>query len=92
MIPVEHSCPLGHTCEEIRDGKISRCRWYTLVMGVNPQTNEEINRWDCAISWLPIMLVEINRGGRSQAAAIESFRNEVVERQDAIPLQLKLLG
>lgn len=92
MIPVELSCPLGHKCEEVKNDKVHRCRWYTLVTGANPQTGEEINQWDCAIAWLPLLMVDLSRGSRSQAAAIESFRNEVVERQDAIPIQLRLLG
>lgn len=73
------TCPLGHTCEDARDGKLYRCRWYVLVRGQHPQTNELVDRWDCAIAWGPVLQVEVARQGRGQQAAIESFRNEVVK-------------
>ena len=50
-IPVTLNCPLGHSCETLRDGAIQRCRWYTEIQGLNPQTGESIHRWDCAMTW-----------------------------------------
>ncbi len=34
--------------------------------------------------WLPVLLVENARHTRGAQAAVESMRNEVVERQDAL--------
>lgn len=72
------SCPLGSKCEEIRDNKIHRCAWYTQLAGTNPATGEQVNERGCAITWLPILLVENSKQQRSTSAAVESFRNEVV--------------
>lgn len=81
-LEVELTCPLGSKCEEARDGKIYRCAWFTELAGQNPQTGEEINERGCAMSWVPILLVENSRQNKSTTAAVESFRNEVVEAQD----------
>lgn len=81
-IEVVPTCPLGHTCEEVRDGKIYRCRWYVQVAGENPQTGEKVDTWDCAIAWGPVLAVEQARTNRGQTAALESFRNEMVAGQD----------
>jgi hypothetical protein len=69
------TCPLGHTCEDARDGKLYRCRWYVLVQGKHPATDEIVDRWDCAIAWMPVLSVEVARTARGTQAAVESFRN-----------------
>lgn len=48
-------------------------------MGKNPNTGEEINRFDCAVSWLPMLLIEGSQQTRQAGSAIESFRNEMVK-------------
>ena len=85
-IPVEYSCPLGSTCEEVKDGAdgkpvIVRCAWYTKIVGKNPQSEEEIEDWACAMSWMPMIMVEMTQTNRGQTAALESFRNETVKSQ-----------
>ena len=66
-------CPLWKSaCKE------HGCRWYIQVQGNNPNTGEQINRWDCAISWLPVLLIENSQQQRQTGAAVESFRNEMV--------------
>ena len=73
------SCPLGHACERVIEGKMDRCRWYTHVQGMNPQTGEQTDQWDCAIAWLPILTIEMSRTNRGQTQAIEFLRNQVAE-------------
>ena len=46
---------------------------------MNPNTGEQMNRWDCAISWLPTLLIENSQQQRHTGAAVESFRNEMVK-------------
>lgn len=77
------TCPLGHTCESAHDGYIERCAWFTLIKGKDPQSEKIIDEWACAIQWLPLLNVEMSQTNRGQTAAIESFRNETVKRQDA---------
>jgi hypothetical protein len=83
MVEVVCSCPLGHTCEEARDGKIHRCAWYTHIVGANPQTGNQVDEFRCAMGWLPTLLIEVSRVGRGQVAATESFRNEMVSEKKA---------
>ncbi len=55
-----------------------KCAWYTCVRGTNPNTGQEVDEWNCAISWMPMMAVEIAQKSNQTGAAVESFRNEVV--------------
>jgi hypothetical protein len=73
------TCPLGAKCEEIKDGAIHRCAWYTKLAGTNPNTGETVDEHGCAIAWLPMLLVENSMQQRSTSAAVESFRNEMTD-------------
>lgn len=73
------SCPLGHKCEEAKDGKIHRCAWFVQLAGQNPQTGEVMDEKGCAMAWMPVLLVENARVTRGTSAAVESFRNEMVK-------------
>ena len=82
-LPIRLSCPLGHKCEEAIDGAISRCAWFTKLSGKNPNNGEIIDEYGCAMSWLPVLLIENAQQSRSTSAAIESFRNEMVTTNKA---------
>ena len=58
------------------------CQLYTQLQGTNPNSGQPIDEWGCAVAWLPILLIEGAKETRQGAAAIESFRNEVVKQQD----------
>lgn len=60
------------------------CPWWTQVRGKHPQSESEIDQWACAISFLPMLLVENAQRTRETGAAVESFRNEVARTQQAI--------
>jgi len=81
-LEIESTCPLGNKCEEITDGKIHRCAWYTKVIGKNPQSEEEIEDWACSMSWMPMLMIEMSQTNRGQTSALESFRNETVKGQE----------
>lgn len=69
----------GNYCPLIKKDCIGlKCSWYTHVRGMNPNTGEEVDEWSCAITWLPMMLIENSQQQRSTSAAVESFRNEMV--------------
>ena len=57
------------------------CRFYTHVVGSNPQTGGQIDTWDCAIAWIPILMIENSNEQRKTAASVQSFRNEMVKQQ-----------
>lgn len=87
------TCPLGSKCEEIKDGAIHRCAWFTTLQGTNPQTGESVDERGCAMAWLPVLLVENSRNVMSTSAAVESFRNEMVKgNQASNTLLLALAG
>jgi hypothetical protein len=58
------------------------CPWWKLVRGRDVNTGQQVDQWDCAISFGPMLLIEMAAQARSGAAATESFRNEVVERAE----------
>ncbi|MBR7777376.1 hypothetical protein [Undibacterium rugosum] len=72
------TCPLGHKCQDVRDGAIQQCSWFTKLAGKNPSTGESVDEHGCAITWLPVLLIENSQQQRGTAAAVESFRNEMV--------------
>ena len=73
-----------------------KCPWWTQLRGKNPNTGADVDEWGCAVSWLPIMLVENSQQTRQAGAAIESFRNEMVRANEAtivaMGLTPKLIG
>ena len=70
----EHWCPLiGEECMKLK------CEWFTEIRGTNPQTGKEVDEWGCAVTWLPMLLIENSQQQRQTGAAVESFRNETVK-------------
>ena len=61
------------------------CLWFVQLRGTHPQTGEPIDEHDCAMRWLPVLLIENAKEVRQGAAATESFRNAVVRAQQRIP-------
>lgn len=78
MIETIVTCPLGHTCQKVVDGHIERCAWYVKMQGSDPSTGQEVNKDECGLVAIPMLLVEVARQTRSTTAATESFRNEMV--------------
>lgn len=56
-----------------------KCAWYINIQGSNPNTGEQLNTWDCSIAWIPVMQIETSQKANQAAAAVESFRNEMVD-------------
>jgi hypothetical protein len=80
QIPEGVYCPLWRReCRKV----CPTCRWWKLVRGRDPNTGLDVDNYDCAISFMPVLQIETAMVGRSAAAATESFRNEVVARADA---------
>ena len=70
-------CPLiQKKCKE------HKCKFYVQIVGKVPNTVEDISQFDCAISWLPMLLIEGTQQTRQSGAAIESFRNEMVRMNE----------
>ena len=58
------------------------CAWYTRVQGYDVNTGNQVDSYECAISWLPMLLIENSGQQRSTGAAVESFRNEMVKSNE----------
>lgn len=56
-----------------------KCPWWTRVIGKNPQSEELIDDWRCAVALLPMLLVENSQQQRATGAAVETLRNGIVE-------------
>jgi hypothetical protein len=52
------------------------CSWFTQIRGTNPNTGKEVDEWGCAVTWLPMLMIENSQQQRQTGAAVESFRNE----------------
>ena len=57
-----------------------KCSWFTQIRGTHPQTGQEIDEWGCAVTWIPTLLIENSQQQRQSGAAVESFRNETLNR------------
>ena len=86
------TCPLGSKCEEIKDGAIHKCAWYIKLAGTNPTTGETLDEQGCAMSWMPMLLIENSQQQRSTGAAVESFRNETMQANQANRSQQHMLN
>ena len=76
-------CPLiQKTCVE------QKCAWYIKLAGTNKNTGLSVDEWGCAVSWMPMLLIENANEARQMGAAIESLRNENVRGQDATRLAM----
>ena len=81
-------CPImqGECVEDgaIRDGELVACNFWTNVQGQNPQTGEAVNQGGCAITWIPMLLIENTKVNRETGAAVESMRNKNVTTAEQI--------
>jgi len=87
---IEHGiyCPLlKKDCVKLQ------CAWFVKLRGANPNTGELIDEYDCAVKWLPTLLIENSQQTRQAGAAIESFRNEMVKaNRDLVQIQIDNQG
>lgn len=73
----------GKFCPLIKKDCVGiQCSWMTQIRGINPNTGAEIDDWGCAITWMPILMIENSQQQRQTGAAVESFRNEMVKASD----------
>jgi hypothetical protein len=80
-------CPLtGDDCMK------HECEWYIHVIGSNPQSGEQIDKFGCSMSFIPMLLIENSQQQRETGAAVESFRNEMVDQNQQLLTASNLLG
>lgn len=79
QLEVKNNCPLNNfePCKQLD------CAWFIQLRGQNPNTGQEIDKWGCSITFLPMLMVENSQQQRQTGAAVESFRNEMVRASEA---------
>ena len=60
----------------------TKCAWFTRVQGYDSNTGKEVDEYQCAIAWMPMLMVENSGQQRQTGAAVESFRNEMVKANE----------
>jgi hypothetical protein len=75
---VKNNCPLNNfePCKQLE------CTWFIQLRGTNPNTGQEIDKWGCSMTFLPMLMVENSQQQRQTGAAVESFRNEMVKANE----------
>jgi hypothetical protein len=58
------------------------CPLWTQIKGKDPQSESEINRWDCGLAFLPMLLVENAQRQMQTVATIDALRREVQRVND----------
>lgn len=71
-----HRTGFARKCRELVVS--GECNRYIQINGTNPNTGEPASKWDCIDNWQPMLLIENSQQQRQTAAAVESFRNEMV--------------
>jgi|TARA_E500000318_G_scaffold12143_1_gene11113 hypothetical protein len=74
-LEVKQNCPMDkfNPCRQFD------CAWFMKISGTNPNDGQPTEEWGCAVAWLPVLLIENAQQSRQTGAAVESFRNEMVE-------------
>jgi len=67
-------CPLTH-----KDCLEKECKWWVHLLGENPQSGQMLDKSDCAVNWIPLLLIEVAKEGKASGIAVESMRNETVK-------------
>lgn len=79
-------CPLlNKKCIE------AKCKFWTHLYGKNPQGEGMIDAYDCAISFLPILLVENAQMIRNSASSTDKVAN-LIARASQIALHKNQIG
>ncbi len=78
-IEPKNNCPLNNfkPCKQLD------CAWFIEIHGTNPNTGELVKDWGCTMAMMPMMLLENAKQQHSTAAAVESFRNEMVKANES---------
>lgn len=68
----------GEFCPLVKDSCVRHaCAWYTKVLGSDPQTKKDIERYACAIAWLPLLSVENSNQQRVTGAAVDKVATQI---------------
>lgn len=72
--PKNLKCPFWH---KPMSQVCHTCPCWVLVRGKDPQSTQEVDRWDCAVAWLPMLLIENAQQSRQAGASADKVATEV---------------
>lgn len=73
----------GNYCPILRKECVGlKCAWFTKVEGYDINSGKHIDEWNCAMTFIPMLLIENSGMSRQTGAAVESFRNEMVKSNE----------
>jgi len=61
-----------------------KCKLFQKLRGIDPQSGEPVDEYDCAILWNSILLIENSQMQRQTGAAVESFRNNIAKQNNIL--------
>lgn len=59
-----------------------KCPLYIQLRGKDKNTGGDVDNWGCSFSFLPMLLIENAAMQNRTGAAVESFRNEMVNANE----------
>lgn len=78
--------PKGMDCPQFQksmDKVCHKCPNWVCIRGMDPQDNtKQIDKWECSVALTPMLLIELGRQIRSNAAAIETLTSQVSKSSD----------
>lgn len=96
--PLMNSMCIDGWCEKMKRGGVfkkgpdPRCRFWIKLSGKHPQEDKYIDEFDCAVAWLPTLMVEQCRIENSTGAAVESLRNRTADVATSIAQMTTTIG
>lgn len=73
----------GNFCPLIKKDCVElKCAWFTRIQGYDMNTGNQVDEYQCAVTLMPMLLVENSGQQRQTSAAVESFRNEMVKANE----------
>ena len=72
-------CPLHRKAME---AVCHTCPLWMSVRGKNPQTGEELDDWNCALAWGPLLAVSVARETHAASVELNQMRNETKKAHD----------
>lgn len=74
-----HRRPMSKVCHT--------CPMWTLVRGKDPQSTEDVDQWNCALAWLPMMMINVAQQSRQTGASCDKVATEIKKFHDNMAKQ-----
>lgn len=71
-----YDCPATGFKEKCRE---AGCPEWVHITGKHPQNNSDVDMFDCARQWIPVLLIHVAKEANANGAAILDLRNEIAK-------------